>query len=225
MSEARTRSDHGARPYRSLRREEQARHTRERVLAAARAAFLERGYAGTTLRAVAADAGVSVATVEQAFGTKGRLLEQVIDVAIAGDDEPVPVLSRPWAAGAAAAPTVNEFLAACAAILADGQERSAGLAAVLAEAAAAEPALRALAERRLDQRAGTAAWVVDGVLARSALRPALDRASAIDTVWALMEPVLYGRLTRDRGWTSARYADWFADAVAQLLVPGRSEDG
>ena len=46
------------------------------------------------MRAVAADAGVAVPTVELAFGTKARLLKAVIDTAIAGDDEPAPMLAR-----------------------------------------------------------------------------------------------------------------------------------
>ena len=85
------------RAYRSPRRDAQARLTRRRVLEAATASFLARGYAGTTMRAVAGGAGVSVATVELLFGTKVALLQAAIDVAIAGDDEPVAVLDRAWA--------------------------------------------------------------------------------------------------------------------------------
>src|SRR4051812_42289933 len=109
----------GSRPYRSSVREEQARRTRRRIVVAARDAFLHRGYPGTTLRGVAAAAQVSLASVEQSFGTKSRLLAHVLDVAIAGDDEPVPVLDRPWAAEATAAGTVTEFLGICAAVLAE----------------------------------------------------------------------------------------------------------
>ena len=46
------------------------------------------------MRAIAAEAGVAVATLEQQFATKARLLKAAIDVAIAGDDEAVPVLDR-----------------------------------------------------------------------------------------------------------------------------------
>ena len=53
------------RPYRSNRREAQARRTRERVLAGATAVFLDRGYAGATVRAIATEAGVSVPTVHR----------------------------------------------------------------------------------------------------------------------------------------------------------------
>ena len=64
----------GARRYRSPRREQQARRTRARITAAAARQFLARGYAAATMRAVAADAGVALPTVELVFGTKARLL-------------------------------------------------------------------------------------------------------------------------------------------------------
>lgn len=48
------------------------------------------------MRAVAADAGVALPTVELVFGTKAKLLKAVVDVAIAGDDEPVPMLDREY---------------------------------------------------------------------------------------------------------------------------------
>src|ERR1700759_1132228 len=74
------------RRYQSPGRAEQPRRTRARICAAATAQFLAAGYAGTTIRAVAAAAGVSVPTVEAAFGTKARLLQAAIQVGTPGDD-------------------------------------------------------------------------------------------------------------------------------------------
>ena len=47
--------------------------TRAAILSAARARFAEHGYAGTTIRAVATDAGVDAALVHHYFGTKDEL--------------------------------------------------------------------------------------------------------------------------------------------------------
>jgi AcrR family transcriptional regulator len=208
-----------SRPYRSAQRQDQARRTRARVIAAARDAFLADGYAGTTVRAVASAAGVSVATVEQAFGTKAELLRQVIDVAIAGDDEPIGVLQRGPAAEAGRAGTASDFLHAVAAILTAGQQRSARLVVVAAEAAAADVGLRPVVAQRLELRAVTAAWIVDGVVRRRPLRPDLAGDHAVDTVWLLMDPVVFCRLTEDRGWSAEHYQEWFADSVQRLLLP------
>lgn len=215
-----------ARTYRSGRREEQARRTRRRVLEAATAVFLDRGYAGATMRAVADRAGVSVPTVELAFGTKARLLKAAIDVAIAGDDEPVPVLDRRWAAAAARAGTAGDFLDAVAGVLGPAQARSAGLVLAVLEGAAGHPELAELAEQLVAQRAATAGWVVDVLGRKAPLTADCPRQEAVDTVWVLMDPAVHDRLVRRRGWTTERYGRWFARSVGRLLAdPQPPEEG
>ena len=206
------------RGYASAARTEQGRQTRKRVIDAATLLFVQRGYATTTMRAIAAAADVSVPTVELLFGTKAQLLHVVIDVAVAGDDEPVPVLSRAWAAEAQSARDLAEFLSALAQVLCEAQARSAGVMLAAYEAAGSDPDIHILIADRESQRERTASWIVDGVTARAVLRPGIDRVSAIDTVWMLMDPVVFSRLTRHRGWRLDRYASWFADSVTRLLV-------
>src|SRR5438045_9693233 len=84
------------RTYRSAQRAAQAQRTRERIIAAATEQFTTTGYPATTIRSIAASAGVSVASIELSFGTKAALLKAAIDVAIAGDHEPVAILNRSW---------------------------------------------------------------------------------------------------------------------------------
>lgn len=209
----------GRRAYRSGRREEQARHTRRRVLTAAAAVFVEQGWGGATVRAVATRAGVSVPTVEALFGTKARLLKAVIDVAIAGDDEPVAVLDRPWAAAARQAGSAPEFLAAVGAVLAAAQQRSAGLVLAVFEGAGRDRELAALAEQMTSQRAVTAGWIVDELRRLAPLRPGCGRDEAVDTVWVLMDPAVFDRLLRRPGWAAERYGRWFAESARRLLTP------
>jgi len=208
----------GSRTYRSSQREEQARLTRRRVLDAASAEFLKRGFAGSTMRQIAQTAGVSLPTVELLFGTKGHLFKAAIDVAIAGDDEPVAVLQRSWTEVAARADTVPAFLTVVAGVLGPAQQRSAGLVLAVFEAAAADAELADLAALMTAQRAATAAWIVDEVRSRGLLRAGSTRSEAIDTVWILMDPAIFDRLTRQREWTLQRYQRWFASSVARLLT-------
>src|SRR5690242_15455181 len=79
------------------RRAAQARATRRRIVDGATELFVERGYAATTLDQIAKDAGVAVQTVYFHFRNKATVLKQILDVAAVGDDEPVPLLDRPWA--------------------------------------------------------------------------------------------------------------------------------
>ncbi len=101
--------------------------------------------------------------------------------------------------------------------------RSPGLTLVALEAARADADIAAVAAQLIAQRQVMAAWIVDGLRRRSPLRDGIDYPAAVDTVWALMDPALFCRLTRDRHWSPARFRDWFADAIFRLLVsvPGQ----
>jgi AcrR family transcriptional regulator len=200
-----------------VQRAERARRTRRRIIDAAAALFLERGYAGTTMRAVAEAAGVAVPTVELGFGTKAKLLKAAIDVAIAGDDEPVPVLDRAWAEAARRATKPAELLEVAADVITAAQSRSAGLVLAVFEGGRTDPDLAALAQELTDQRAGTARWLIDAL---AAIAP--PHADAADDLWLLMDPAIFDRLVRHRGWTPRRYGRWFARTAHALLYPGRT---
>jgi AcrR family transcriptional regulator len=180
--------------------------------------FLHRGFAGSTMRVIANQAGVSVPTVELLFGTKARLLKAAIDVAIVGDDEPVPVLDRHWTVAAVKADTLQEFLAIVASEIGPAQERSAGLVLAAFEAASSDTALAELAGQLTAQRATTAGWIIDQLTRRAVLRADCSRQEAIDTVWILMDPAVFDRLTRQRDWTLQQYQRWFANSVDRLLI-------
>src|SRR4051795_10884643 len=67
------------RPYRSTLRDEQAQRTKLLIANAARERFVDTGWAGTSVRSVAAAAGVSEATVYAVYGTKAGLATSLID--------------------------------------------------------------------------------------------------------------------------------------------------
>ncbi len=69
--------------------------TRAEVLAAARASFAEKGFRGTTIRAVAASAGVDPALVHHYFGTKDDLFVAALEIPV----DPRQVLAGVVAAG------------------------------------------------------------------------------------------------------------------------------
>src|SRR5512144_2850216 len=102
------------RPYRSAVRAEQAQRTRARILEAARALFLERGFAATTITSVAQAAGVATETVYVAYRSKAGLLEAVVLAAVLRDGEPDEPLERRWVREALALPDARAQLAALA---------------------------------------------------------------------------------------------------------------
>ena len=76
------------RRYDARQRRAQARATRRAVLATAGQLFADRGYQRTSMKDIAAGAGVSVETVYGYFGAKAGLLKELLDVTVAGDDAP-----------------------------------------------------------------------------------------------------------------------------------------
>ncbi|MGW1004194.1 TetR/AcrR family transcriptional regulator [Streptomyces sp. NPDC002520] len=78
--------------------------TRDRILAAAREEFSERGYEKTSVRGIAKAAGVDSALVHHYFGTKEQVFEAAISVAFA------PALDAPRAVAEGPVDAVGERL-------------------------------------------------------------------------------------------------------------------
>lgn len=206
-----------SRPYDSPRRREQARATRGAIVDAARALFIEHGYVSTTIQAVADRADVSPESVYGAFGTKRSLLASVIDVSIAGDDEPVPLLEREWVQAMREEPDPRRRIRILAK---NGRlilERIAPINEVLRGGAAADPQIAAAWDRYTEQRLVGQRELVR-IVGGSALREGLSADAAADSLFALGSPEVFRLLTVDRGWTSARFERWYADALARILL-------
>ena len=71
------------------------RLARAAVVQAARALFLERGYAGTTIETISDRSDVPPGTVYRLFSSKLGILKAMLDASIAGDDEAVALEDRP----------------------------------------------------------------------------------------------------------------------------------
>jgi AcrR family transcriptional regulator len=116
---------------------ERGRRTRDALVAAARRVFAERGYAGTRMQDVAAEAGVSHGTVYTWFPGKDELLREVAH-AVVGE-----VFAAARDPGDAPEDPYQRLLAANARFLA-GYRRHARLLAVVEEAASADPSWEGL---------------------------------------------------------------------------------
>jgi AcrR family transcriptional regulator len=206
------------RAYDSPRRRQQAQATRRAVLEAARELFTEHGYVATTITAIAARAGVSPETVYAAFGTKRSLLAGLQDLAIAGDDAPVPVLERPWVQQLRAEEGTRRRLRLLAR---NGRlilERTAPVYEVLRGAAAADPEIASLWEQAKAQRLAGQRELLRVLTERAPLRRGLPVAAATDILFAVGSPETYRLLVVDRGWSADRFERWYADALARLLL-------
>ena len=204
------------RAYRSERRREQAAETRQRVLAAAARLFVERGFEGTPITAIATAAAVSPETVYASFGNKRTLLGEVVgQAARGGDDTPVP--DQPGPRAIAATSDQREQLRLFAADVVLRLERVGPLLEVLASAARTDSQLAQLREKIHAGRLAGLGHFTQVLAANGPLRIETD--AATESVWALASPELHQLLTRTRGWTRERYCDWLADSLTALLLP------
>jgi AcrR family transcriptional regulator len=206
------------RAYDSPRRRQQALATRRAVLEAARELFIQRGYVATTIDAIAAGAAVSPETVYATFKNKRSLLSQLLDVAIAGDDAPVPILERPWVRQLRDEGDPRRRLRLLAR---NGRlilERTAPVYEVLRGAAAADPEIASLWEQAKAQRLAGQRELLGIVTERAPLRHGLPATTATDILFAIGSPETYRLLVVDRGWSADRFERWYADALARLLL-------
>ncbi|ORV89322.1 DNA-binding protein [Mycobacterium interjectum] len=205
-------------PYQSRLRAEQAAATRRLVLDAATRLFVERGYGGTSIDAIAEAAGVGRSTVFAAAGGKPWLLKTACDRAIVGDDEQVPFHERPEARKLFALADPAEILTGYAGLLSDAQRRVAAIYEVVRSAAGVEPEVGELWTELSRQRLTGAKEMATLLSRKQGLRSGLSVAQARDIIWVYNDPGLHHALVGTRGWSQTKYRAWLADTLkCQLL--------
>jgi AcrR family transcriptional regulator len=207
------------RPYDSTGRREQARRSRWTVLETARRMFLEGGYAATTVGAIATEAGVSVETVYKAFGNKPGLLKAVFDVAVVGDDEPVPMLERDLVRRIENEPDPRQKLLMYGEHLTQSAPRSVPVQLLIRAAAASDPGVAAIwdemAEERLIGMSQFARHLHEG----GHLRAGVSVEEARDILWTYNSAELFDLLVLQRDWPPDKYGRWVAEALIGAVLP------
>ncbi|MGW5635537.1 TetR/AcrR family transcriptional regulator [Streptomyces sp. NPDC003832] len=195
-----------------------ARETRRRIIDAAGALFVERGYGATKLQEIADRAGVAVQTIYFVFRNKPSLLKELVDVAIAGDDEPVPTMERPWFQEVLTAPTAEAALAGLVVGTRGTLERVAAINEMVRAATASDPELRELWPQEADPRYTVISTAAGSLTGKPGARAAVPAGEAADIVYGVLSPELFLVLTRDRGWPPAKWERWAYDTLAAQLL-------
>ena len=206
------------RRYDSPRRREQAAATRRDILSAAQRLFERDGFAGTTMAAIAAEAGVAQKTVYVAFETKSGVLRALWNLLLRGDQDDAPVAMRAWYREVLDEPDPERRLRLNARNARAVKERAWPVMGVIRSAAAMDPDIGELWERIGSEFHDNQRAVVAGLQAGGALRAGLDVPRATDILWTLNHPDVWQLLVRERGWTAAQWERWFADAACEQLL-------
>ena len=207
-------------------REARAHATRQRIVDAALELFFDQGYAATSMEAIARRAGVSVATIYQAFGTKQGLVARALDVTIAGDHAPVDIIDRPWVAEVRRESDPRRKLVLVVRETSKIVARTARVRAILRDAAAVELDLRSVIAEDYRRRHLTQSALVEMFAVDRQLRPGLTMKRAADIFFGFVSDEMYRLMVLVCGWSELAWRDWLVEAVErELFDDGRGSSG
>ena len=198
------------RRYQMAGRRAGAQATRDAIARAAIGLFVERGFARTTIEAIAAAADVAPQTVYAVFGSKAAIagelrfhLERVVDIgaiyeSILTDDDPQRQVEKLVALDLLIAEQhgdIHEFFTSTR-----------------------EPELAAVREELDAGRRFGMERIVERLQAKKALRPGLSIARAVDVLCALPVIPLYRQLVTRSGWSPVEFESWVTGVVKAAIL-------
>jgi AcrR family transcriptional regulator len=206
------------RSYYSLVRSKQADKTRARIAAAARKLILSRGFEAATVGDIAREAGVAEPTVYAIFGSKRRILAELVDRARFGPvfqklKDEAETVTDPVARLRLTARIVREVC--------DGERAEVEL---LRKARVVFPEIEARHDEVECGRHEAQCATVKLLLRCGRLKTGVGPQEARDLLWTFTSRDVYRILVVERGWSSDHYERWLGDTlVAQLAEPEGSE--
>lgn len=190
-------------------REEQAEATKDRVAAAGRVLFAERGFSGTTITAISEAAAVPVQTIYSAFGNKARILDRITQIWMR--ETQTRALADQYFEERDAGRRLRLF----AALNRHQLDAGADILTIHREAARTDPAMAAALDAMMASRGREIAKLLASL--ESDLRPGLSLPDSLAITLALCVDAVYVTL-REAGWDGVRYEQWLGEAlVGQLL--------
>jgi AcrR family transcriptional regulator len=201
-----------SRTYRSELREQQAERTRLLIARSARERFLEKGWSGTSVRSVAAGAGVSEATVYHVYGSKAGLAASLIDAAEESADVALVIAEMASSVGDPAA-QLRAFVAFDRRLFEHGGD----VLRVLAEARRQEPDLAAAYEEGRGRGETQRRRLFESWPARSWAK-GVDVQAALDAYAMVVSLEAYDIAVRERGWDADDVEAWWHRVLATLLL-------
>ena len=220
MSRVMKKSNSPKRKYDSTRRQSQADETRRQILTAAHRLFTERGYAGATIEAIAAQAGVAPETIYAVFKNKGKILASLVNFLSASRaEERVPLLERIGPQAVAQERDQRRQLQLFAQVVANNLEGNASISEIILVAAKTDQDIEKIMQQFIKQRRQHMAVAVQQIAANGPFRDNMDEEYATDTVWTLASPEVFLLLTRDLGWPKDKYAQWLTETLIRVLLP------
>ncbi len=191
-------------------RQRQALATRNMIVAAAQALFLDQGYICTTIDVIAERAGVATSTVYAIFGSKRGILRAIRDSW--HERSHIREVLNSSARSASPGERLNQLALATR----KQWETGAEVTAIYTGAAAADPRAAAeLTQGMVGRREGLQSFAKD---LEPNLRPGMDAHHAASILQALCLPEVYDELVRRSGWSIEEYEHWLSETLKGAIL-------
>ncbi len=206
------------RTYDASRRRQRAEETRERVLEVARRLFAERGYAETTIDAIAGAANVSVPSIYVTFQSKRGVLSALMDRLVSGEPGGPPLLQTAGPRAVQAETDPRRMLELFVEHMSHVQERAGPMYEVMKNAARSEPDVADALVRLQAYRFANLATIPARLAELGALRAGLSLEDASRTIWVIASPEGRHLLHEFADWSADRYRAWLVETLAAVLL-------
>ena len=206
-----------ARRYDARRRRQQALRSRLAILETAQRLFLSRGYAATTIAAIAESADVSVETIYKAFGGKPGLVRAIWEQGLAGAG-PVPAERRSDEMQALETDP-RQILKNWSILTTEVAPRVAPILLLIRTAAATDHEMAPLLEEVVQARLVRMEHNARHLYERGDLRAGVTLADARDVLWLYSSPELYELLVLRQRWPLEQYGRFLAEGMIAALLP------
>jgi len=216
MNESSQHKSPRSRAYTSIVREDAARQTRLRIVRAAAERFTRAGYAATTMRSIAAAAGVSVETVNGS-GPKRDLLFAAFELAFAGQEGDQPVSARADFAFALETDDAGEMLRRTVHATTDAFARASGIWRALTAAADVDPAVAEALDALVGRRRQEFSLAVTE-LQRRGLGAGAPVQCSVDVATLILSPESYHHLVSLCGWSRESYESWAVGSLSAHIA-------
>jgi AcrR family transcriptional regulator len=200
------------RSYNAPARVASTKRTRAAILASAKHAFEELGWARTTMPAIAGGAGVSLKTVEAHFGTKANLLAEV--VAALSRETPDAESAREFQEATSAIAALPAHARYATPLLA----RSAKIARAIDEAAPTDPKVAELADRLRRNHDYGANWAARIIIDKRGLATDMTLEEATRVFRFAIDPATYRTLTGELGLDDDGVQAWMLRYTRGMLL-------
>lgn len=170
------------------------------------------------MAAIAEQAGVAVQTVYASTKTKRDILKGIVDLAVSGEDEEVPVQASSRWQEILAEPDLRTRLGMLARLHSEICVREAPAFTIVADAAGSDSEIRVLMREMADQRYQDHYRLAKSLHHSGHIRRGLSARRAADIIWTLANERTYLALVGDRRWSVEDYEQWLTDQLIGALL-------